>query len=209
MRIVAVERRPRRKRLTITFEDGSTLEASIETVGGFGLRSGDDLSDTRLASVAEAEARHQANLAALRMIARSPQSEAEIRRKLAQRAIPHPVAAEVITRLRELGLIDDAGFARVYAERRERMSPRGRRLIAAELRGRGVSRDVAAVSIEPLDDAEAAYRAAVRRAQSLKALPYADFQRRLGEFLLRRGFGYEVAGSTIRKVWEETRDSAG
>ena len=47
-----------------------------------------------------------------------------------------------LERLAELGYVDDAAFARWWGEQRDRHSPRGLRMIEAELRQRGVSREV-------------------------------------------------------------------
>jgi regulatory protein len=205
VRIVAVERRPRRRLLTITFDDGSTLDASLDTVVTFGVGPGGDLSPERIKALADAEMRHQANAAALRMLARTALSETELRRKLAQRGTPPGVIAEITSRLRRAGLINDEAFATGYAERRDRSSPRGRRLIAAELRAKGVARDVASASTEPLDDLDAAARAGSRRASTMKDLPYAEFRRKLGDFLLRRGFEYETADATVSRLWSDLR----
>lgn len=207
MRIVAVERRPRRRLLTITLDDGSTLDASLETVVTLAVRPGEDMSPERLQKLAEAEARHQANAAALRMLARTALSDVELRRKLARRGVPVEIITETAECMRRAGLIDDTAFAASYAERRVRSSPRSRRLIAVELRGKGIARDVATASTEPLDDLDAAYRAGERKAQSIVASDFAAFRRRLGDFLLRRGFGYETADETVGRLWREINES--
>jgi SOS response regulatory protein OraA/RecX len=43
-------------------------------------------------------------------------------------------------------------------------------------------------------------------------LPLADYQsfrRRLGEYLRRRGFNYEVINHTVERVWQELGNSSG
>ena len=42
------------------------------------------------------------------------------------------------------------------------------------------------------DDDDGAYRAAQRKAVSLRALDERTFKQRLGAFLQRRGYGYEI-----------------
>jgi regulatory protein len=39
-------------------------------------------------------------------------------------------------------------------------------------------------------------------------LDYATFYRRLGSFLQRRGFAYDVTSRTVKKLWEELREEA-
>ena len=44
-------------------------------------------------------------------------------------------------------------------------------------------------------------------ADSLPKDDYQTFRRRLGEYLRRRGFGYEVIETTLERVWQERRGS--
>ncbi len=146
--------------------------------------------------------------AALRHVAFRPRSEKEMRQALGRRAVSPALRDEVVSRLRELGLLDDAAFAASFVESRDRSSPRGRRLLAQELRQKGVARGLASESAAAVDDADAAYRAAGRRAGAMRGLDFPEFERRLGGFLLRRGFNYETTRGTVRRLWQERGDQA-
>lgn len=166
------------------------------------------MSDDRLRDLRQAQARHAALESALRLLAYRPRSEAEIRERLARKGVPADVAEGTMRQLRDLALIDDELFARFLVESRDRTSPRARRLLAAELRGKGIERGIAVSSVAALSDEDAAHRAAARRASSLAALPHADFRRRLSEFLLRRGFDCEITRSTVTRLWGEAARGA-
>jgi SOS response regulatory protein OraA/RecX len=100
---------------------------------------------------------------------------------------------------------------RWWAEQRDRHSPRGRRLIEAELRQRGVPRTVIeelrgdeiaepAFPDEQLPQSEAE-RARVALDRHLRGRPLPDDRKalqRLGMFLVRRGFDPETVRATIR-----------
>lgn len=124
--------------------------------------------------------------------------------------------AIAVERLTELGYLDDLAFARWWLEQRDRHAPRGRRMIEAELRQHGVPRDVVA----QLDDSELEEtrtdadelpgterdraRAALDRHLRGRPLPDdAGELRRLGMFLVRRGFDPETARSAIREFAAE------
>jgi regulatory protein len=141
--------------------------------------------------------------AAIALLARRPRSEREMRRRLAQRRLPPTLVEDTIERLRTLNLIDDAAFARFWAETRDRTSPRGRRLVTQELRTQGVEASVAATATAELSDADAAYRLASRRLRGLADTDYQTFRSRLGGQLQRRGFGWDVVQSTIERCWRE------
>ena len=110
-----------------------------------------------------------------------------------------------ISRLRELGLVDDTAFARTWVESRSRLSPRSRRLLRRELQAKGIDGEAAREALGPLDDEDAALRAGERRAAAMRELPYPEFRRRLGEFLRRRGFDAATVRRTGERVWEGSR----
>ena len=105
--------------------------------------------------------------------------------------------------LREQGLVDDMAFARFWKENRESFSPRSQRLTRLELKRKGVVSDVIDRVIDAVDDGDSAYRAALDRVRRLPLSDYQSFRRRLGEYLKRRGFGYEVINHTVDRVWQE------
>ena len=203
MRVIAIDRQPRRRHFDVRTDGGLVLPISPEVLARFHLRVGDELDQSRLDEIADAEARHSALATALRLLTYRPRSEAELRDRLGRQRAPAAITDEVVARLKELSLIDDEAFARMWVERRQRTSPHGRRLIASELRAKGLSRSVVENSIADLDEGEAAYRAAARRARSLSSAPYPQFRRRLTDLLLRRGFDAEAAGQATRRLWQE------
>jgi hypothetical protein len=64
--------------------------------------------------------------------------------------------------------------------------------------------------VEAVDEEEAAYRAGLKKATLLAGKPFEEFRRKVGDLLLRRGFGYDTANETVRRLWEQSggRDGA-
>src|SRR5688500_17427924 len=89
---------------------------------------------------------------AARFLAARPRTRWELERRLRRAGADAARIEATLARLAALGYVDDASFARWWAEQRDRHSPRGRRLVEAELRQRGVPRDV----LEELRDEELA-----------------------------------------------------
>lgn len=208
MRITSIDRPPRKQRYEVRLDHVLVVPLSPEVLAQVNLRPGQDLSDAELKALEEREARHSALAAALRSLAYGPKSEKELRQALTRRRVPPDVLTETVARLKELCLLDDAEFARTYVELRDRTSPRGRRALRSELITRGIEHRSAEEHLSSLDEADAAYRAASRRARSLPALPFAAFQRRLGDHLLRRGFTHETARAAVRRLCEERHAAA-
>ena len=203
MRVTAIEKQRRKNRLNLFLDGRFALGLSTDVAAQVSLRVGDEVDGDRLRALRDAEARADAMSAALRLLSYRPRSETELRQRLARRGAPPALIDSTIQRLRELGLVDDAAFARSWVESRERASPRGQRLLRQELRAKGVNSDASRELVEGVNDAEAALRASARRAASLSGLPQEEFRRRLGDFLRRRGFDYETIRLTVERRWRE------
>ncbi|HNA98434.1 MAG TPA: regulatory protein RecX, partial [Marmoricola sp.] len=70
-------------------------------------------------------------------------TRAELATKLAQRNVPAELAARLLDRFEEVGLIDDRAFARDWIEQRQRGRGLAKRALAVELRNKGVPDDIA------------------------------------------------------------------
>ncbi len=207
MIITAIEKQKRRKRVNVYVEDGRFgFALALHLAQDAGLHTGMELSEDQANALQEADARHTAYDAALRLLSYRPRSETEMRRRLVRRGIGLRLIDETVRRLREQGYLDDEAFARFWTETRETTSPRSRHLIVRELRVQGVHPDTAAAATTAVSDEEAAYRAASRRLHAYRGLDRQTFWRRLGGFLTRRGFSYDVSRRILDRCWEETND---
>jgi regulatory protein len=149
---------------------------------------------------------------ALRFLATRPRTRHELTLRLRRSSAPEPVIAATLDRLVELGYVDDAAFARWWGEQRDRHAPRGRHMLEAELRQRGVPRDVIEAYRAEHDEPERppedeglpstdAERARDVLERHLRGRPVPDDPKalqRIGLFLTRRGFDPETVRSTIR-----------
>jgi len=204
MIISAIERQKRRQRVNVYGDEGRFAFAlALHLAQDAGLHTDMELSEAQVNALQEADARHSAYEAALRLLSYRPRSEREMRRRLGRRGIGLRLIDETVRQLRERGYLDDEAFARFWTETREATSPRSRRLIAQELRAQGVDTETAAAATVSVADEEAAYRAASRRLHAFRGLDYETFRRRLGGFLVRRGFSYDVARRTMDRCWQE------
>jgi regulatory protein len=209
MRVTAIERLPRKQRYDIRIDDRRVVPLSREVLAAANLRVGQEVDDSLLAELEAAEARRTAMTSALRLLSYRPRSEREMQDALRARRIPETIANETLERLRELRLLDDAAFADAWTDSRQRNNPRGRRMLLAELAEKGVKREVAQECVAAIDEDADAVRAGRKRSQTLRGLEFRDFRRRLGDFLVRRGFGYDVCETAIKQLWAEVGDGGG
>jgi regulatory protein len=128
-----------------------------------------------------------------------PRTRAELAKALTRREISAEVIAEVLDRYDEVGIIDDAAFARAWVTSRHHGRGLARRALATELRQRGVDAEVAGEALEILDpDEEAATARGLvdRKLRTATGTPEAVFRRLVG-MLARKGY---PAGVAIRAV---------
>jgi regulatory protein len=200
--------RSREKKLKITMEDGPTLSLLADVALQQGLTVGQELSASQVQQLAADDRRQRCYNAAVRFLGYRPRSQAEIRQRLARHGYDSQSIDSTLARLKRQGLVDDAAFARFWKESRQSFSPRSRRLTGLELRRKGLDNHTIESVLGDVDDAEAAYRAAQGKARRMSATDYDEFRRRLGDYLRRRGFDYDVINKTVMRVWEE-RGAAG
>src|SRR3989344_531219 len=135
----------------------------------------------------------------LRFVSFRPRSEKEIQhflqKKLQKRKIAdQDVVDRVVVRLRELGYADDAKFVVWWVDQRKSHKPKGARLIAQELKAKGVE-----VKDLHLDEVDLARKALTKKLPLWHKLPKLEQKKKIYGFLGRRGFDTE----TIHRVIEE------
>lgn len=136
----------------------------------------------------------------IRQLADRPRTRAELAKVLARKQISDEVIAEVLDRYDEVGIIDDAAFARAWVSTRHHGRGLARRALASELRQRGVDAEVASEALETLDeDAEAATARTLvdRKLRTATGTPEAIFRRLVG-MLARKGYPAGVAFRVVK-----------
>jgi regulatory protein len=203
------------QRYTLYLDGHPACMVSDTLVSELGLVVGQEMSDAELTKLRSQAEEGQLLESALRFLAPRPRSRAEVRRRLLKPGrsgrLQTPARPEmvehVLDRLEALELLDDRQFADFWVENRERFNPRSARALAQELRQRGVDSETIEQVSKPEDDETRALAAGRRRLHTFSHLSYPDFRVRLGQFLLRRGFNYEVIQPVVRRLWEEAGGS--
>ncbi|MGC9467954.1 MAG: RecX family transcriptional regulator [Anaerolineae bacterium] len=161
------------------------------------LKVGMRLSDEEIAELKAADGLEHAHSRALDYLSYRPRSEAELRDYLTDKGFAEDVVEEVLARLKRVDLVDDASFARYWCDNRARTRPRGKRMLAYELRQKGISSDIIEQALDDYDEKRAVQRVAREQARRLMHLSPDEFQRRLYGRLARRGFPYDLIRETL------------
>jgi regulatory protein len=210
MQITALQPQSGNPNRTNVFVDGQfLLGVNTLIVLQMGLEVNQEISGDQLEELRREEALQQAVDRALNYLSFRPRSREEVRLYLRRKETPPELIDAVLTRLDALNLVNDRSFASFWLENREQFSPRGAQALRNELRRKGVEREVVDELVDEEKDEERALLAGRKKALSLIRLPdmdYATFRTRLGSFLQRRGFGYEVATRTVKTLWQQLKE---
>jgi regulatory protein len=148
---------------------------------------------------ADADLRQQAFDVAWRALAQRDRTEAELVQAFLKARVEPGLAGEVLDELRVGGYVDDASFARRFAEDRRNLDGWGSGRIARRLAALGVARHhvEAALAVGDHDDLGAAVTLLERRFPVPPATPR-ERDRALGH-LLRKGYELELAHDALRR----------
>jgi len=175
------------------------------------LKVGQELSDQKILSLQREDAEEVAFQNALKVLSYRPRSIFEVQKKLKDNGFDETVVHSVLERLKQNGLLEDQSFAQTWVENRTVFHPRSRKLMALELRQKGVPDEVVqnALAAGATDDETLAYQSAIQYTRRLKGLEWTEFRKKLSAYLLRRGFSFETVSPLVRRVWDELQQSAG
>ena len=199
----------RNKRLNIFLDGRFAFSLGAEVVARENLQVGQELSSSRIESLTGSDEVQRCLEAAYRYLGYRPRSESEIRERMQRRGFAAETINAAVTRLQEQALLDDEAFAQFWRENRGTFRPRSRWLTGLELKRMGVGNGVIEQAVAGIDDEENAYKAALQKTRHSAPADYQSFRRRLGDYLRRRGFNYEVISRTVERVWQERGNSLG
>src|SRR4051794_1709977 len=126
----------------------------------------------------------------------------ELAPKLSSREVPDDIATRLLDRFEEVGLVDDAAFARDWVEQRQSGRGLAKRALAQELRRKGVDDEVAREAldeIDPDDELEVARTLVRAKLRTVRNVDRDKAVRRLVGMLARKGHSSSVAFKVVKE----------
>ncbi len=201
-KITALEPQKRNNDRINVYLDGE-FAFGLDMLTAVRLKIGQILSAADIAQLQQTDGIAQAYERAIRFLGTRPRSITEIRRKLREKDIPSEIIDIVIERLETMGYVNDLEFARLWVKNRQEFNPRGTMALRFELRAKGVSDAVIDETLADFDAMPAALAAARSKLRSLRRTDERTFRQKMGNFLVRRGFGYETARDVTDMLLQE------
>ncbi|GAA2036815.1 recombination regulator RecX [Terrabacter terrae] len=152
-------------------------------------------------AVSDADAESVARAIALRQLSMAPRSRSQLEKKLRQRGCDDDVAARVLDRLTEVGLIDDEAYAQMLVRSKQAGKGLARKALSHELRKQGIDQEIADEALGQVGTGDERARAellVVKKLRTMRGLDPAVQARRLAGMLARKGYSGEIAWPVIR-----------
>ena len=151
----------------------------------------------------EADPYSIANTIALNALVARAKSKGELLAHLKKRGVEDDIAQATIFRLQENGLINDTEFAKAWTQSRHTSKKLSKRIIAGELRTRGVDQSSIDEALDEIDD-ESEYRTAfslgMKKYNTMSRLEPEVQIRRIQSLLQRKGFSFPTIARVIREL---------
>lgn len=202
-KITAVEIQQKNKnRVSIFLDNDFAFGLDATIVAQHGLKKGDCLTKAQITHILLREERKRIKDRAYRYLAARAHSEKELTTKLVQKGFDKKLIDEVIAELKELNFVDDLAFAVSYARNRIIKKPIGEKLLRRELWQRGINEELVEKAVQEAYSAKTQTDLAKELVKGREAR-YANLEdwrtkKKLGDFLLRRGFDWDLVREVLQ-----------
>lgn len=192
------------------FAFGLAVDLVIES----GLRKGLALTAEEQRALLVRQEAFAAKASALAGLAQRARTSHEVRQSLARKGFAEHTVDDTVDALERLGVVDDEAYARAFVRGRFSGRGYGPARLRQDLMRKGVARPAIEAALAELTDAEdlegEARAQAQRKWQSLRSEEDARKRKKKTlDYLVRRGFGFDVARSAVEaasdgdEMWEE------
>ena len=190
----------RRRRLYLMRLDNDTeYTVDRQTFDESPYRVGEEIAEEQLEALLQKSQYNRARERALYLLGLRDYACGELEKKLYTEASPE-IAAAVIARLQEVGLLDDAAYARRLARHLMEYKQYPRRRIEQELRHRGIDAFVIADALAQLDSDDLQQALALLEKKYYNKLKTPEDRRRVVAALARRGFSYGAIRGAMERM---------
>jgi regulatory protein len=209
--ITRIERKSARsKRYQIYFNDEPLLSVHEDVLVKQGLYKGMEVDAAKIKELLLAEEYNQVRIAALHYLSYRPRTIQELRQYLTKKDFSAGYIHQVVEEMKEQGYLNDQQYAKAWVEERRNRKNYGVLRIKNELRQKGIASqwiDEAISHVEDDEERQLAMEVAKRRYLRLCHEPWPKIERKIGQFLVYRGFSMEIVYAILQELkWQHQRE---
>ena len=151
------------------------------------------------------DAAKKARVYVLKLLKSHPRTIFEVNDKLCRKGYKKETIENLIKDFREKKYLDDKAFTRLWVSSKMSLKPEGRYLLRKKLQKKGVHADiieeVLADETSTADEYEIARTVALSRKKVLGGIDKTKSKKRIYDYLLRRGFDFEMVYKVIKEIY--------
>lgn len=199
-RLVQGKKNP--NRVNLYLDDHFAFVLSLDEVVKHGLKKGLEVSQAQLTELKEGDATQYLYAKILNFISYRPRSVQEVRDRLYHYDLKEKSKQNIlIERLQSRGYLDDLAFARWFTLSRNAHRPRSSRLLAQELKAKGVSEEIIkSLSSLVIDEGQTITTILNKKLGAPRVLE-PNQRQKIFTFLSRQGFPWDKIKEVVKK-WE-------
>ncbi|MGE5627143.1 MAG: recombination regulator RecX [Solirubrobacterales bacterium] len=195
-----------KQRVNVYIDEEYAFSCELETLVKHNLKQGMNVDPVKLNEIVSHDNYLKCKNCALRIIERGQKSEKEMIDKLKLKGYDEAVIIKTMDFMKEYGFIDDEKLSKSYIS--QKSTSMGRNKMKAFLYNKGISDDIIRNCMSGVDGEMEEYTAlniAVKRYNVLikrdtdKNILY----KKLGDYLLRKGYSYDICKSVLKNVLSE------
>ncbi|MCL2390948.1 MAG: recombination regulator RecX [Endomicrobia bacterium] len=202
MKIIKLEKIPAKKdSFKVFFDNGENILLSADIIVKFGLNQGVEISDITFKEVLAADKAYRVIFDALTLVSKRSYSIKTLSDRLLLKGYEPDNIKSAVSRLTELGYINDEKYALAYAKYLYEKKGKGEYAVRKELEEKGISKELANKALGSLKTEAEPYEQII---ETIKR-KFKDFNakdknevRRIASFFLRKGFASEDISKALR-----------
>lgn len=196
----------RQKRYEIQVDGEPVLSVHEDVLVKYGIHKGMEIDPADLKKIAEAQERHYVVQAFYRYLSYRPRTVKEARDHLLQKEFAPTLVDEVLVDMVREGYLNDQQYAINWVRERQVGKKLGIQRLKQELIRKGIAAEyIDAALDESRIEAERQLvtEVAERRYSRMQGLDWPTIERRLGGYLLRRGFASSLVHQALRNIRQQ------
>lgn len=205
MKITDIRQQKRNERENIYIDDTFAFGLSSELRYKYDLYVGKEITDEFINDVLKAEEQNKVLNHAFNILSYAQNSKKDIYRKLMRKGYEEEFVLKAIDYCEEKNYINDRLYAESFIKDKINLNKYGQNKIRYDLISKGVSKDIIdeVLDMNPVDEYERAFELANKKIKSYKNDDKNAIYRKLGGFLQRRGYTYDIVSKVLRQILSE------
>ena len=196
--VTSIKPQRNKRRVNIYLDNKFGFGLDLENFVKLGLKVEQELSEEKVAEIVKKGEFQKTLDKLLKFATLRPRSEKEIKDWFKRKKVHESLHKELFNRLKRLELLDDVQFARWWVGQRSQFKPRGKRALEAELRMKGIKKEIIETVLreEEIDEVKIAKEMLANKSYKWRNLPKREATLKMSQFLSRKGFAW----ATIKEV---------